>query len=111
MAEQRFERSGQAGNCRNEQMGHYGRPVAPVETVEFAGDPIVESTGDCFAFRSKSAVRSQPQSRRRTTGSDSQKWRSGPGGGVSQLCKQGKKRSADGKIGRDKSGTCRQREF
>ncbi len=75
VALQRPQRSRQAGHRRDEPRRHHGRPVAPVEAVEPAGDCALEGAGDCVALVGARALRSQPRPRRRAASRDQEERR------------------------------------
>ncbi len=75
VALQRPQRSRQAGHRRDEPRRHHGRPVAPVEAVEHAGDCALEGAGDRVALVGARALRSQPRPRRRAAARDQEERR------------------------------------
>ncbi len=82
VAAQRPQRHRQAGDCRDEQVGDHGRPVASVEGRQPAGAGAVEGAGDRVALRGPRACRSQPQHGRRAAGSAEEERRRDSDGGV-----------------------------
>ena len=100
VAAQRPERARQAGDCRDEQVGHHGRPFAPVETGEPAGHGAVEGAGDRVAFGRARAGRSQPQHGRRAVDGAQEERRRDSDGGVCELREDQQARFA-GAHGRD----------
>ena len=75
----------QAGHRRAEPRRHHGRPLAPVEAVEPAGDRAVQGAGHRVAFGRPRALQPQPESRRRAAAGDQEERRRRADGRVREL--------------------------